>query len=402
MAKVNYEFLTARADGTVPIRIIVWHHNKRVRYTSDIVLYRDEYTLTKDGKIKVKSKKKSMMIEERIHQLDMKAYEWVRRNQGKDITAQDVADHLQGKMDEEGDIDFFAFADEYLAKSSIKGKKNYYTMLNSLERHLGRRKLAFREINYNMLSGFLDYLSDRPRAQSLYLGAIRHLHKEARLRYNTDELTLISPTIFERFKVPKQKQKGQRALDTEVLLRLIDYKGQPGSRAELARDCFVLSFLLMGMNSADMYDNDAVLQEGVLKYHRKKTRTRRQDEAYIEVVVPDCAKPLMRKYKGVGRVFSFASRYADEVGFNRAVNMGLKDVGEAVGEPHLQFYQARHAWASIARNECGIDAYTVDKALNHLNKELRLLDVYVKRDFTAINQANQKVIDYITDRMREQ
>ena len=190
--------------------------------------------------------------------------------------------------------------------------------------------------------------------------------------------------------------KGQRSIPLELLKKIIAFEGT--GRAELARDCFVLSFLTMGMNSADMYDNDAKLIKGRICYHRKKTRDRRADDAYIEVVVQPEMKELIKKYRGTSRLFDFSKHYSNESQFNRAINIGLKAIESSIGEESvhaLQFYQARHTWASIARNDLGIDAYTIDSALNHLNDDLRLLDVYVKKDFTQINAANRKVIDYV-------
>ena len=103
----------------------------------------------------------------------------------------------------------------------------------------------------------------------------------------------------------------------------------------------------------------------------------------------------MKKYADKERMFRFHRQYYDESGFNKALNIGLRTVAKEIGVDSLQFYQARHTWASIARNDCGIDAYTVDKALNHISKDLQLLDVYVKRDFSAINKANKRVIEFV-------
>ena len=285
-------------------------------------------------------------------------------------------------------------------------------MLNSLESFHGSRHLPFSEIHGKLLTEYMRFLKDKPRAQSLYLGAIRHIHNKARLFYNTDERTVIPTMTFELFKVPKQQMKGGRAISLEHLRRIIEYSGT--GRSELARDCFVFSFLTMGMNSADMFDDDATIKNDVVCYHRKKTRDRRADNAYIEVKALPMAKDIIKKYKGRSRLFNFYERYSDEAQFNRALNIGLNSVEDAINKiieeenkkiknkddklpliDNLQFYQARHTWASIARNELGIDAYTVDKALNHLNRDLRLLDVYVKQDFTLINDANKKVIDYV-------
>ena len=39
----------------------------------------------------------------------------------------------------------------------------------------------------------------------------------------------------------------------EELIKVYHYQGKPGIRAQLARDTFILSFCLMGMNSVDNY-----------------------------------------------------------------------------------------------------------------------------------------------------
>ena len=76
--------------------------------------------------------------------------------------------------------------------------------------------------------------------------------------------------------------------------------------------------------------------------------------------------------------------------FNRAVNIGLKTIDSS-----LQFYQFRHTWATIARNDLGIDYYTVGAALNHVHRDDPVTDIYIKRDFTLINEANRKVVEYV-------
>ena len=76
----------------------------------------------------------------------------------------------------------------------IRGLKNYSTMLNSLESYVGSRRLPFPHINYKFLKGYEDFLQGRPRAQSHYLGLIRHLYREAMRTYNTDYEQLIQMT----------------------------------------------------------------------------------------------------------------------------------------------------------------------------------------------------------------
>lgn len=161
----------------------------------------------------------------------------------------------------------------------------------------------------------------------------------------------------------------------------------------LARDCYALSFFLMGMNSVDLYQC-SIYKKGVLKYDRAKTRDRRNDNAHIEIIVPEIIKPLMRKYADSSRVFSFHKMYSNPANFNKNINIGLHQLAEELKIERFDFYSARHTWASIARNKLGIDKFTIHEALNHIS-QLDITDIYIQKDFTNINNANKKIVEYI-------
>ena len=213
-------------------------------------------------------------------------------------------------------------------------------------------------------------------------------------KYNTDYEQVIKNDPFMRYKVPRQVlKKGVRALSLEQLLKIYNFEGEPHSRAQLARDCFILSFCLMGMNSVDMY-YCADRKGDVIRYKRAKTKDRRSDEAYIEVVINPFIKDLVKKYKGKNKVFNFSERYSTASTFNQNLNKGLKDVGKAVGIEGLNFYQARHTFATLSRNLMRFSKSDVDEALNHVGS-LDIADVYIAKDFSIINDNNAKLIEEV-------
>ena len=276
----------------------------------------------------------------------------------------------------------------YLRIRSGKSEKCINTQVKVLESEISPRT---KKITYTLLKEFENHLSKKPRAQSLYLGELRHLFREAMLEFNTEEKTIIKSDPFIRYKVPKQvMKKGVRALTLEELMKVYHYQGKPGSRAQLARDTFILSFCLMGMNSVDLF-SATNYKKGFIKYNRTKTKDRRSDEAYIEVKVHPFIKPLMKKYAGSKTVFNFCSRYNDYKGFNKNLNIGLKTVGKAVGISDLEFYQARHTFATLSRNLMKFSKGDVDEALNHVGS-FEVADIYIAKDFSIINDNNFKLI----------
>ena len=94
-------------------------------------------------------------------------------------------------------------------------------------------------------------------------------------------------------------------------------------------------------------------------------------------------------------MFDFYHHYGNIKDFNKAVNIGLKSVGEAVGINSLQYYAARHSLATIAANDVRIDKYVINDMLNHTDNSLRITELYIKRDYKAINEANKKVLAYV-------
>ena len=72
-------------------------------------------------------------------------------------------------------------------------------------------------------------------------------------------------------------------------------------------------------------------------------------------------------------------------------------IAERVGMDSLTFYAARHTWATIARSAAvGIEKATVHEALNHVDRDMRVTDIYIDRDWSVIWKANEKVLKKFT------
>ena len=37
----------------------------------------------------------------------------------------------------------------------------------------------------------------------------------------------------------------------------------------------------------------------------------------------------------------------------------------------------------------------IHSALNHVDESMRVTEIYIKKDFSSINEANSKVVDYV-------
>ena len=390
MATITYELGKPKLDKSRKVSIVVSHKGQRRRIPTNIVL--TDSDVSRSGKIS--SRKIQKAIDDKINLLKDKLYDLEIDLLGKDVDIDWIFSHI---IKESETLDFFEYAEKWIERSTNKGKKNYSIMLNSLERFNQCRKLPFSLIDYSFLNRYKDYLDGHPRAQSLYLGNIRHLFNEAIKEYNTDDKKVITNNPFEKFSIPKDMPNTKnRVISEENLVKVFNFKGT--RRIGMARDCYIMSFCLMGMNSVDMYECTQY-KNGVLAYDRAKTRDKRADNAHIEIEVPDVIKPLFKKYKGTSRVFDFYIKYSNSGSFNKHINKGLHYIADELGIPRFDFYSARHTWASIARNKLGIDKYTIHEALNHVS-DLDITDIYIQKDYTNINKANAKVVDYLINLAR--
>lgn len=155
------------------------------------------------------------------------------------------------------------------------------------------------------------------RSLSLYLVSIKKLFKEAQKKYNKREnnLILIPNNPFIDFEIPKQEATRKRAIPADIIKKVwkLPYKDMKKGykstcRYNLAKDCFILSFCLMGINSADLYNATEMVNNTII-YNRTKTKDRRLDNAQMKVAIPKIALPLIEKYrdKSGKRLFNFTN-----------------------------------------------------------------------------------------------
>ena len=419
MLTIKAEVPTGRVrnDGTYNVKIRFTKGRAVKRISTDLFATKED--LTADSKLKeesiIKQEADRLVLHYRMLYTSMHL-------DSENYDVNDIVSRLLCKDEAEKPIDFIAFSRKWITETTIKGKDNYNTALKSFIRFIGKEELDIKKITVDLLEQYRDYIlkvrAERVkkmveegkrvpsnRCLSLYLMSLKHLYGEAQKFYNKPDkgLMRIPYTPFEYFKVPKQEATRKRAITPEQIKTIWNmpyqniHKGVKHTcRPDLAKDCFILSFCLMGINSADLY-NATELRDNRLIYCRTKTKDRRLDKAKMEVIVPDMVLPIIEKYRdNTGqRLFNFYKDYRDHKAFNKAINKGLKEIGEKLNIDDLEFYAARHSWATIALNKCSIDKYTVHAALNHVDESMRVTDIYIERDFVNENKANQKVIKYV-------
>ncbi|WP_270213181.1 phage integrase SAM-like domain-containing protein [Phocaeicola coprocola] len=406
-----------RSDGTYNVKLRFTLDRKMRRLSTSLFVTSKD--LTKEFKIKQNSP-----IKQEIDSLIRSYQERCAKLQVElnHYTIDEVMDYLDGEYQKQQIIDFIQFSREWIASTTIKGAPNYTTAINALVRFIGKEELDINLVTSDFLEQFKLFLNKERDARikklkqqgkrvtsnrtlSLYLISIKKLFNEAKKKYNKPDknLILIPHSPFENFEIPKQEATRKRAISADIIKKVwkLPYKDMKKGykstcRYNLAKDCFIISFCLMGINSADLY-NATDMKDSTIIYNRTKTKDRRLDGAKMMVDIPNIVQPIIDKYrdKTGKRLFNFYQYYCNEKAFNKAINYGLKEIGTILNIEDLEYYAARHSWATIALNKVGIDKYIVHAALNHIDDSMKVTDIYIERDFVNENKANAKVVRYV-------
>lgn len=386
-----------RRDGTCLVKVRIIHNRKTIRKPLGIYATASQLNRERD---RIKDAALLEAVNAAVDRLRLTA---AQVDGAAFMDAETLWRHIEAKMSEDKGfrLDLGAFAATLTAKMEKGTANGYKYALRAFFAFLGRDIIDVNEIDRKMVEKFRDWIEERNgkgcRAASAYLEKLRYIHNRARDIYN-DEDTGVVRIPRQPFKgtIPVQPTSRHKSLTLNQLKKVI-FSEPLTSRGRLARDVFALSFYLIGINTADLYKlrkND--LRDGVLTYNRAKTDSRRADKAEMRVRVEYEAAKLLSAYKGRAALLSFADRFNDAAHFNKACNVGLREVARLAGVGHLTTYHARHTWATLARNACGIDKDTVGEALNHATRgSERVTDIYIERDFSRVWDANRAVLDLL-------
>ena len=395
-----------KADGTYNVKICVHHKSERKFIDTNHFVVKKQ--LTKDFKIK------DPFIADKVEQ-QLRDYRKMISDLDDRLdyfTATSLRDYLR---DKDEDIDFIKFCTQHIESLKKEGRggsaKNQAVIRNSLVDYFKRPSVSIKEINSNMLMAYERYLRSE-RTMTRYnqdnkpvvttekglsdsglhnhMRDLRTLFNAARELYNNEDLGIyrIKHYPFKKYKVgsPPLTKKRNNTLEQVLIIR--DCVTKSGSRAELAKELYMLSFYLCGMNAVDLYQlTELDIRNGRVDYNRSKTEGKRKDNAFISIKIVDEAKPLLEKYLGKLR-----ERYSSANCLNWALSKGMEQLRKLTGIPELTLYWARHTFANTARNDCRMSKDDVALALNHVDEGNRTTDIYIAKDWKIVDDVQRKVI----------
>ena len=283
-----------------------------------------------------------------------------------------------------GDPDFFEFVNKQI--DNLRITKNdgqadlYYYTLVALKKFTKSDELLFKFINHKFLVDFELFekvLGNKTNTISIYLRNIRTAFKLA------IDAELISDELypFRRFKIKSDKNTPKRNLQITQVKKLKN--AILTDKEAYARDMFLFSFYLIGMNFKDIYNADTI-NNGRLIYKRAKG-----GRIYSIKLLPQ-ATAIIKKYAGKDKILNCSEIYNTVYNFRKAVNKFLKRIAEDMELGSIPTgYYARHSWATIA-SSLKIDKDTISHALGH-EIGSQTTTIYIDFNMNDVDTANALV-----------
>lgn len=278
-----------------------------------------------------------------------------------------------------GVTDFNSFFTAQIEKKKAKQTKALYSQtLKEINRFTGNNTLKFEDITKQWLEQFDSFLAIKSpslNARAIHLRNIRAVFNAA----IDDELTTYYP--FRKFKIRTEATR-KRSLTAETI-RDIAFRKIDNENVAYARDMFLLSFLLIGINTIDLYNLKSIDSEGRISYKRAKTNRQ------YDIKVEHEALEIIKRHRGINTLVDLADRWkANYRHFTEKADTWLKEL-----HSDISMYWARHSWATIAA-ELDIPLETISAALGH-SMGNKVTSIYIDFNRKKIDEANRKVIDYV-------
>lgn len=389
-----------REDGLRAVRVRVYHNGASTALSTPYFV--DKTQVTKGGKIK------DAAIVDACNEL-IRNWRNTITNYGSAIEALDVKELVAMLKQSKGDgvgLDIVEHIYKVAeSKRAAQTRHNYRVVAASLSRYLNGRGLDINQLSHQVLSAYEEWLrkdGKTPGTIVQYMSLIKSAYNTACLWYNDEDADKIVVTRqpFRKYKVPSVPVVAPRAIDLATLQAIADLPSEPrfNSQRNLGRDLMLLSFALGGINYADLYALPYDAYKGdYIEYNRQKTKNARADEALYRVWICDEVRPLIERHLDPTRqrLFNFHRRFPAG-NFPTKVSCAVKAVEKAVPfERHYTYYSARHTYATLAYNVAGLDKYTVHELLNHSDKEMKITDRYIERDWQRLYDAHKRIVALI-------
>ncbi|OFX55462.1 MAG: hypothetical protein A2046_12340 [Bacteroidetes bacterium GWA2_30_7] len=261
----------------------------------------------------------------------------------------------------------FNVFDEVINELKNTNKIGYSNIFKSAKSSISdcfkKNDIKFRDVNYKFLNDYKLFLQAKglkKNAIFVYFRTFRTLFNQAIKRKYADEadypfLSRTNPNGFSLAKMEEATRK--RSITKEQLILIRDYPTDENTFRFHAKNYFMFSFYLIGMNFKDIaLLKNTNLVNGRIEYVRAKTNR------HFSIKISNNAQEIIDYYKNINLTNDYIFPILSEkhntpnMQYNRIkdvlakMNQELNEIAKEVGiDFKITSYVARHSWATIQK-----------------------------------------------------
>ena len=253
MATVGFEISHyAKGNGTKSVRLRLSHNGKSKYFNSGIFVHCDD--ISRNGNVKDKAVLSQIcdLVATYTNRITAHAEQISRCSSINEI----YRIVTQDDQPKQTDMDFFEYAERFICKKQCeKTRTGYRTMLTSFRTFIRKKTINFNDITPALLRSYIEHLNPSRRRAALYITLMKSVFNAAIKEFNDDTIVVKNP--FSKIEMPKGTTPEKRGLTVDQVRAIANHKCT-GKREQFAKDMFLLSFCLVGMNAIDLYDCDTI------------------------------------------------------------------------------------------------------------------------------------------------
>lgn len=382
-------------DGRHKIRIAVCHKQETCYIVTRFII--DNLSQFKDGQVVkradasiINTKLRSMMndLQNKLDEINHQSL----------YSCKQIKDMLVSELDSQGkqNVTYQKACSDFITDLKSEGRESYAVLIERSCRYFTeftRGKIPMSDITPNMIEGFSRYLKTKRNIGNTTIGMMMSQIKAVINRNINSGYVRYDIHPFVNKKIPKSPV---REVDISLeSLNMIRESTPKEKKYIVARDVFMLSFYLGGMNLIDIMNTRFINDK--VDYVRIKTRLKTETEQHCLLPITEPAKIIIDRWidsktkkLDFGYKFSYHnfSRYTCRSLATLAKDLGIKE--------KVVFYSARKSFAQYAF-DLGIPDSIIDYCLAHSDKGRGVVRYYTKTRFKQAEIAINRVIDYINN-----
>lgn len=390
MATINPVIIPERVlkNGTHKLRIAVRHKSKTAYIITRIIL--DEPGQLRNGKI-VRHPEACLLNKKLRKMMDIYE-ERLEKIRNTDLyTCEQLRDIIKSGPDGE-EVTFKGISEEYVGSLMSEGRVSYAKLMERSSRYFCeycRGDIAMEDITPVLVKSFAESIKN-PKRSKTYISTILSHIKALVNKAISNQMVSYSIHPFLGVKIPQSPVRDV-TLSLESFLRIMN-SSPDTKKKKMARDLFMISFMLGGMNLIDIMNVD--FRDKEVRYVRTKSAGRTQQENVISFDMPEGIERYAGGWMQPNGKLDFGYKFTYH-NFSQYVSYAITDLAEELGiKERVVFYSARKCFAQFASDICMPDS-VINYCLGHSDRSKGVIRYYTKIRSRQASICIKRVCDYV-------